>query len=300
MNIMAMKLKYLLILLSSAMWFNQAFTQCPGTHTDVCFYDSIFLFVNPTECFPSGTCDASLEKGFIVISVEDSVVLGAIDGNVINFNDYEGCIVVVPICYDLNAIRIFVDAMLNFNVLYPFCCTAMNTEIMGLCDSVKARYNSSNEIVGLNDLIGVFGSDTVKAGSLQESIDSFNANIMDIESWCGPQIEPIRYCSDSVDFINGPNIYEIDAFCPFPDCLDSMNISAAYLANDPHQSIFKAKQVIHIEGNVTATEMIELRTENEVIINPGFSTFSNSTFEVAVEPCVPAPAPPLIEPKKRR
>ena len=279
-------------------------SQCPGTHEDVCPFESKFLILQPpTVCYPSGMCDASLAKGFLIISVEDSVVLDAVDlvEGEISFGDYEGCIAVVPICYDLVAIQTFVDAMLTFNFLYPFCCTAMNDALMGLCDSVNARYDSASEIMGLDDLINVFGSDSIGAGSLQEALDSFNANVASIRGWCGPQIDSIYYCYDPVDFLTGDDIYEIDPYCPFPDCeLDTIDVTAAYLANDPHQSIFIAKQGLNIEGDITSTEMIQLKAESEVILHPGFSTLNHATLEITMEPCVSPPPPELIDKSKSR
>lgn len=249
----------------------------------ICPSFSFSPFGSPTNC--EGTTDCNgLNNGYLVISVPDTLILDVIEGDLFYANNYSGCVAVLPLCYNLSQVQNFVDIVVNQNS----CCSVLNGQVPGLCDSIRSNFNSGTEVQNLNDLVNLFknfSEGDLKPDAIIEALNSLNNSIGLLGLFC-EGIVAIDYCYEPVDFYNSELIiYEINpAVCPFADCIDSIQIQPIFLSTYPHQSTFRAQEFISAEGIMLTDHA--LRSGNEVFLKPNFSVSDGAVLEVIMEDCV--------------
>ncbi len=258
----------------------QSIAVCPAA-------EIVFAEVSPpsSSCQVQGNCNG-LESGYLVVSYPDTLVLAGLDQNAFMASDFQGCISIVPVCYDLQAVKAFVDALHNNAI----CCSAVNAAIPDACDTIKALFpNGGADIQSIEDFTRILEAIAENEPTLREIVKAaelFNAQIGVLNLLC-PGTSPIAFCLDSeLDF--SQLAYEItpDA-CGFADCVDTIRISSSFLTNDPHQFVFRATDAIFAQGTVTVSnaEDIEFRAGLEVTLQPEFQVENGAQLLIEIELC---------------
>lgn len=70
-------------------------------------------------------------------------------------------------------------------------------------------------------------------------------------------------------------------------CFDTLVLDAAFLANDPHASVFKAAKIITSDGVITSNEQIVFDAKNGVNLDPQFEVQAGALLEILLNGCMP-------------
>lgn len=70
------------------------------------------------------------------------------------------------------------------------------------------------------------------------------------------------------------------------DCTPVIYLTAAYLANDPHQLLFKAGMKLLSDGIITSGEDVLFQAGEEVELMPGFEVQQNAILTVNIQDCI--------------
>jgi PKD repeat protein len=74
--------------------------------------------------------------------------------------------------------------------------------------------------------------------------------------------------------------------CGFPPCTPVIDVDAAFLASDPHQSDFHAGMKVIADGIIINPEVISFKAGDEVELRPVFEVQQGAVLTIDIEPCV--------------
>ncbi len=260
--------------------------QCPATATAVNCGEGPVAFAPgaASQCVGTPAC-GTLHSEYIIVNTADTVILGSTTTLDFDPTLYEGyCVSVQPVCYDIQVIKNFVDAMESS--LFDICCTSVNDNTPAgldpICTAINQTlgYTSGDQIQDLTqvfDILGAFGADTLTVIGLASIIDTINLQAPTIGVVCSG-VGVIDYCIDrDIDF----SINAFDICPPPPGCEDVINITGLSEVNA------NANISVISEGMVPAGRNVTYQAGTDILLNAGFEVQLNAEFQAVIGPCVP-------------
>ncbi len=106
---------------------------------------------------------------------------------------------VTPVCYDINAVRLLVDALNTSDV----CCQAVNGIAAGVCEGIRELYPEADLVQSLDDVLGViaaFGSPSLSVQQFEFIASQVNDQADLLMLFC-PGTTALGYCVDVDDSV---------------------------------------------------------------------------------------------------
>ncbi|MBK8504503.1 MAG: hypothetical protein IPL46_21225 [Saprospiraceae bacterium] len=118
-------------------------------------------------------------------------------------------------------------------------------------------------------------------------IASLSLDIMDFTPDNEGENTVVLTITDSFgNFSTCTGIVTVFPFLDFPPCIPVIDIDAAFLANDPHESDFHAWKKVIANGLITSPEVISFKAGYEVQLRPVFEVEQGAVLTIDIGPCV--------------
>ena len=174
-----------------------------------------------------------------------------------------------------------------------------NAAIQAQADTTHTMtfYNGDDAMALINkvtgdtlDIIGEIGVDpgqgwTVGSGSTQNHTLIRKKKIQEGQTnWSIPATQWDVFPIDMVDSLGA----HTKSPCTFPFCTETINLGPVFLANDPHQSKFRASSTLTAEGIVTSSNMeaLSFKAGTSVDLLPVFEVELGAQLSIQIEDCM--------------